>query len=468
MQPLTAEDPRQVGRYRIGGRLGEGGMGQVFWGRSPSGRAVAVKLVRRELVAQPDFRRRFAQEIEAARRVGGFHTAPLVDADPGGERPWLVTAYVAGPPLATALARHGALPPPSLRVLAAGLAEALEAIHAAGVIHRDLKPTNILLVDDGPRVIDFGIARALDGAAITGTGMHMGTPGFMAPEQFTGQPVTAMVDVFALGVVLCHAAGTHPFGRGPAASLTHRIISEEPDLSAVPDDLRDLVADCLRKDPAARPAAADLLARLAHSAAPGEWLPPAMAPLLAEHTLPDHLPSGTGTAVPNATPPYQRESSETVSRTAIAQTSTPESWDPAPSRRKPSHRLLLGAAAVILAIATASLVVYQTYAGGGERTVVGTWSGTDTDGSDLTLEVVRSEGAQDYQLALQDTRATVCNGSPATIMGPGALTGDTLTTTYTITCPSAALDTVDIQYQYDPAKDTLTDNTGVILTRVTP
>ncbi len=156
MDPLAPGDPQQVGRYRLGGRLGAGGMGEVFWGLSPSGRAVAVKLVRRELGRDIEFRRRFAQEVEAAKRVSGFHAAPVVDADPDGEPPWLVTAYVPGPSLSTVLHHHRALPEHSLHILAVGLAEALEAIHRAGVIHRDLKPANILLAHDGPRVIDFG------------------------------------------------------------------------------------------------------------------------------------------------------------------------------------------------------------------------------------------------------------------------------------------------------------------------
>lgn len=188
MKPLRADDPASVGegRYRLVGRLGQGGMGVVYFGRSRSGRAVAVKVVRPELSTEPGFRRRFADEVAAARRVGGFHTAPVVDADPQGDPAWLVTAYVPGPTLQAVLDRVGPLPADTLTVLAAGLAEALAAIHQAGVIHRDLKPANIIVAEDGPRVIDFGIARALDGTALTQTGFQIGTLGFLAPEQLTG------------------------------------------------------------------------------------------------------------------------------------------------------------------------------------------------------------------------------------------------------------------------------------------
>ncbi|MGT2526622.1 serine/threonine-protein kinase [Streptomyces nojiriensis] len=212
MKPLEAGDPTSVGegRYRLLGRLGQGGMGVVYMGRSQSGRAVAVKVVRPELCNEPGFKRRFADEVAASRRVGGFHTAPVVDADPDGDPAWLVTAFVPGPTLQAVLASVGSLPLDTLTVLAAGLAEALEAIHRVGVIHRDLKPANIIVAEDGPRVIDFGIARALDGTALTQTGLQIGTPGFLAPEQLTGGTVTPAVDMFALGVVLTQAAGGSP------------------------------------------------------------------------------------------------------------------------------------------------------------------------------------------------------------------------------------------------------------------
>ncbi|WP_073908458.1 protein kinase domain-containing protein [Streptomyces sp. CB00455] len=283
MKPLETGDPTSVGegRYRLVGRLGQGGMGVVYLGRSRSGRAVAVKVVRPELSTEPGFRRRFADEVSAARRVGGFHTAPVVDADPDGEPAWLVTAFVPGPTLRAVMARVGSLPVDTLTVLAAGLAEALEAIHRAGVIHRDLKPANIIVAEDGPRVIDFGIARALDGTALTQTGMQIGTPGFLAPEQLTSGAVTPAVDMFALGVVLAQAAGGSPFGDGPSAARHYKVVHEEPDLTAVPDELREAIAACLSKDPAARPTPTAFLGRLVVRHPAGDhWLPDAATQLL--------------------------------------------------------------------------------------------------------------------------------------------------------------------------------------------
>ncbi|MFE3288925.1 serine/threonine-protein kinase, partial [Streptomyces sp. NPDC059233] len=296
MKPLEAGDPTSVGegRYRLLGRLGQGGMGVVYMGRSQSGRAVAVKVVRPELCNEPGFKRRFADEVAASRRVGGFHTAPVVDADPDGDPAWLVTAFVPGPTLQAVLASVGSLPLDTLTVLAAGLAEALEAIHRVGVIHRDLKPANIIVAEDGPRVIDFGIARALDGTALTQTGLQIGTPGFLAPEQLTGGTVTPAVDMFALGVVLTQAAGGSPFGNGPSAARHYMVVHEEPDLTAVPGELRGLIGACLSKDPDDRPTPTDFLGSLTvrHPAGDG-WLPDAASQL-----LPPHEPAAQAAAEP--------------------------------------------------------------------------------------------------------------------------------------------------------------------------
>ncbi|WUI03412.1 serine/threonine protein kinase [Spirillospora sp. NBC_00431] len=277
MGPLQADDPRAVGGYVLSARLGGGGMGQVFLGRSPGGRPVAVKLVRPEYGDDPQFRRRFAAEVEAARRVGGFFTAQVVDADPNAERPWLVTAYVPGPSLQAAVDEQGPLPARAVRVLGAGLAEGLTAVHACGLVHRDLKPGNVILAPDGPRVIDFGIVRALEAASGTATGTITGTVAYMSPEQARGdRDVGPAADVFALGSVLVFAStGSPPFGRGRAETVLYRIVREEPDLSGVPAELRDLVAACLAKDPADRPALAGVLERCAGAAGDG-WLPPAV------------------------------------------------------------------------------------------------------------------------------------------------------------------------------------------------
>jgi len=260
MEPLAADDPRYAGEFRLQARLGAGGMGRVFLGYSPAGRAVAVKICHPEIAADPAFVRRFALEVSAARAVNGLYTAQVLDAGPDDNPPWLATAYVPGPTLAEAIDAAGPLPVPAVWRLAAGLAEALRAVHDRGLVHRDLKPNNVLLASDGPRVIDFGVARALDGAALTTTGYTFGTPGFMSPEQVMGGPVGPSSDVFALGCVLCFAVtGEGPFGDGTPDAVLYRIVYGEPALDRVPPELRGMVAACLAKDAAGRPALAQVL-----------------------------------------------------------------------------------------------------------------------------------------------------------------------------------------------------------------
>lgn len=301
MGPLEPTDPRVVGRYRLEGRLGAGGFGDVFLGRSPGGRPVAVKCIR-EVAADPQLRRRFAAEMDAARRVGGFHTAQVVDADADATPPYMVTAYIPGPTLTQVVAEHGRLPEPSLRVLGAGLAEALEAIHAAGLIHRDLKPSNVLIADDGPRVIDFGIARAVEGTALTASGSVPGTPAFMAPEQARGLALTPACDVFNLGLVLCHAAGSAPFGAGSAIAVMYRVVNEEPDVSSLPAALRGPVAACLAKDPGLRPTPAELLAIFGGGAPQVSWLPPEIQTTVSRPAPLDGQTAPTGPHQPSPLP----------------------------------------------------------------------------------------------------------------------------------------------------------------------
>ncbi|WP_158708960.1 protein kinase domain-containing protein [Streptomyces sp. NRRL S-920] len=261
-----------IGPYRVIRELGAGGMGRVHLAASRSGRAVAVKVVRPELAADPDFRRRFRAEVDAARAVSGAFTAPVVDADPDAQQPWLATAYIPGPSLTDALDAHGPMPEPTLRVLGGGLAEALAAIHRAGLIHRDLKPSNILLTLDGPRVIDFGISRAVDGTILTAEGQVAGSPGFMSPEQSRGGELTPASDVFAFGAVLAFAAtAVPPFGTGAAHALLYRAAYEEPQLNGVPQGLLGIVSACLDKDPARRPTVDQLQAWLRPETTAG-WL----------------------------------------------------------------------------------------------------------------------------------------------------------------------------------------------------
>src|ERR1700734_3146196 len=253
---LQPGDPQTIGPYRLVGQLGGGGMGRVFLGVSAGGRPVAVKVIRAELAADPEFRLRFGREVAAARKVSGVFTAPVVDSDVDGPSAWLATAYVPGPSLSEAVAAHGPLPAGSLLTLAAGLAESLNAIHAAGVVHRDLKPSNVLLSEDGPRVIDFGISRAVESTSLTQSGLVIGSPGFMSPEQAEGFDVGPPSDIFSLGAVIAYAAaGQGPFGAGTTAAMLYRIVHGEPHLEQVPPDVRPLVERCLAKNPLQRPTA---------------------------------------------------------------------------------------------------------------------------------------------------------------------------------------------------------------------
>jgi Protein kinase domain len=263
LDELQAVDPRRIGPYWLEGRLGSGGMGRVYLGRSPGGRNVAIKVIRADLAENPDFRARFAQEVSAARKVSGIFTAPVVDADLDGQVPWLATSYIAGPSLADAVDERGPMPPALVLRLAAGLAEGLAAIHSAGVVHRDLKPANVLLAEDGPRLIDFGISRSLESSSLTRTGMVVGSPGFMSPEQAEGRPVGPESDIFSLGAILTFAAtGEGPFGEGSTVALLYRVVTSQPNVQGVPDEIRPAIEHCLAKYPQQRPTAAQLLAQL--------------------------------------------------------------------------------------------------------------------------------------------------------------------------------------------------------------
>jgi eukaryotic-like serine/threonine-protein kinase len=288
LDELQPGDPQWIGPYWLEARLGSGGMGRVYLGRSPGGRRVAIKVIRTELADDAEFRARFAREVSAARKVSGIFTAPVVDADLDGPVPWLATSYVAGPSLADAVAGRGPLPPASVVRLAAGLAEGLAAIHSAGVVHRDLKPPNVLLAEDGPRLIDFGICRSVETRALTRAGVVVGSPGFMSPEQAEGHDVGPPSDIFSLGAVLTFAAtGEGPFGEGSTAALLYRVVCAAPDADRLPAEIRPLIGRCLAKDPQDRPTAAQLLAELS-TAQPGARPPPEPA----IRGLPGHGPAG--------------------------------------------------------------------------------------------------------------------------------------------------------------------------------
>ncbi|MFJ9675699.1 WD40 repeat domain-containing serine/threonine protein kinase [Streptomyces sp. NPDC101221] len=306
--------PAEIGPYRLERLLGEGGMGRVYLGRTPAGSAVAVKVVHRAYAADPEFRRRFAQEVAAARRVQGLYTVPVVAADLDADEPWLATAYAPGPSLQQAVGERGPLSAAEVLALTAGVAEALETIHAAGVIHRDLKPSNIVLTADGPKVIDFGIARAAEVTALTATGMRAGTPAYMAPEYIRGQEVTEAGDVFALGLVAHFAAtGRLAFGGGGDHGVAYRILEAAPDLDGCPASVRAVVARCLEKDPARRPAPAEVV-RLCGRAANGDFddgrtptvvsAPPATGPDASTATAPARPPAPDAAPRTPSAPPY--------------------------------------------------------------------------------------------------------------------------------------------------------------------
>jgi eukaryotic-like serine/threonine-protein kinase len=323
---LQDEDPRQIGKYTLLSRLGSGGMGDVFLGRSLGGRLVAVKVIRPDLARDRNFRARFAREVEAARRVSGVFTAPVVDADPDAVVPWLVTAYVRGPSLADAVEQYGSLPLAALFSLAAGLAEGLAAVHEAGIIHRDLKPSNVLLANDGPRLIDFGISQAADFSQVTQTGMVIGTLGFMSPEQLLGGEIGPVSDVFSLGAVLVFAAtGEGPYGTGSPAVRQYRVLNSAPRLDKLPGELQPFVAQCMASEPADRPTASQFLAGLvaAHPAAANQ------AGWLTEVTLAGAVPvSSAPPPIPSAPPPILSATGTSVVPPAGWESTTTRSASP--------------------------------------------------------------------------------------------------------------------------------------------
>jgi hypothetical protein len=261
--PLRTSDPRKLGPYLLHGRLGQGGMGTVYLGRIGAGPWLAIKVIRDEYASDEDFRGRFRREAENARRVARFCTASVVDADPDGDPPYLVTEYVEGPTLSKAVATNGPLRSADLEQLAVNVATALTAIHNAGIVHRDLTPANVLLSPVGPKVIDFGVARATDLVTVVREAQRIGTPGFMSPEQVSGAPVGAAADIFAWGGIVVYAgSGRLPFGEGATDAVLYRVVNEEPRLEGLDGALRSLVEQAMRKDPAARPTAQSLLMRL--------------------------------------------------------------------------------------------------------------------------------------------------------------------------------------------------------------
>ncbi|MFB9182688.1 serine/threonine-protein kinase [Dactylosporangium sucinum] len=262
---LTHNDPVRIDDYRLLGQLGVGGMGTVYLAQTSDGSRVALKLVHAHLARDPRFRTRFAGEVRAAQRVPGFCTARVLDSGVHEERPYLVTEYLEGIPLSRLVSDDGPLDPAMLHSVALGVAAALAAIHNVGLVHRDLKPSNLMVTLGGVRIIDFGIARALDAVSdITGTGNIVGSLGWASPEQLRAEEPTAAMDIFGWGCLVAFAAtGRHPFGGEEAAARAWKILEGDPDLSGIPDPVRDLVAAALTRDPTQRPDARQLLLGLA-------------------------------------------------------------------------------------------------------------------------------------------------------------------------------------------------------------
>jgi predicted Ser/Thr protein kinase len=294
-------DPATVGPYRVEGVLGEGGLGRVYLGRTPAGIAVAVKVMHREFAADNGFRQRLAQEVATVRQVQGLYTVPVVDADTRGERPWLASAYVAGPSLQHAVTTHGPGATEAVVRLVAGVAEALQSLHAAGVVHRDLTPSNVLLTANGPRLTDYGISRAADDTSVG----RAGTPAYLAPEYIRGEEVTGAADVFALGSLAYFAAtGRLAFGGGHVHAVTYRIVQQTPDLDGCPEPLPDIVKACVNKDPRQRPTPAEIIQwcqATLHAGPPSPPAPPTAPPPLAQPTWP--VATQPGYPAPPVVPP---------------------------------------------------------------------------------------------------------------------------------------------------------------------
>ncbi|WP_371521956.1 serine/threonine-protein kinase [Kitasatospora sp. NBC_01300] len=374
-QALSPDDPREVGGYRLCARLGAGGMGLVYLAYTPGGRPVALKVVRPELAEDPEFRHRFAQEVASARRIHGLYTAQVVDAGTDAATPWLATTFVPGPSLQQVVQHYGPLPERTVLLLLAGIAEALQAIHAAGVVHRDLKPGNVLVAADGPRVIDFGIARAADASPLTGIGLRIGSPGFMAPEQALGLSAAPATDVFALGALIAYVgSGTPPFGDGPEPASLYRAVHEEPDLSQLPRGLHELVRLCLAKRPEDRPGTAQLIeAARRHPATGGElrfsddWLPQQVSSAIRRHS---DLPTTPGTPAPPATVLSPARAAADAPTTFGLPAPPPTRLQPAPAgpepaaparRRTRTRTVLLTTAALLVGAAAAFVLLDPEY-----------------------------------------------------------------------------------------------------------
>jgi serine/threonine protein kinase len=377
---LKSWDPANVGPFKLLGVLGNGGFGRVYLGQAPDGQRAAVKVIKPDLAEDPEFRARFGREVSAARKVGGKFTARVVDADTDGEELWLATEYISGPTLREAVAVQGPLAESSVLALAAGLAEAPDAIHAAGLVHRDLKPDNVLLAYDGPRVIDFGIARVAGASTLTGTGVLMGTLAYMSPEQAIGQAVGPPSDVFSLASVLVFAATARgPYGDGTQAELLYRVAHQGPSLDGVPSQVRALVEPCMAPEPERRPTTRDLVEHLGGTRPSVGWLrtettaaqgPQDTAPMTAH-------PPPESTWPPESSRPPESGRPSGSSWPPESRTGPPEPGRPPESGRPPRARWSgrrIGAIAVAAVVVVGLAIGLGVSQFGGHQTAA-SWSG---------------------------------------------------------------------------------------------
>ena len=429
MLRLGGDDPQRLGPYRLRAVIGDGGMGRVYLATSQAGRAVAVKVIGPGLANQPGYRERFAREARAAMSVSGLYTASVVDADTAGEQPYMATEYVPAPSLAESVVKTGPVPASTVFALAGGLAEALVAIHRAGLVHRDVKPHNILLAADGPVVIDFGIAVG-DETSLTAVGMTVGTPGYIAPEVLRGKDPSPLSDVFSLACVLVYAArGTGPFGTGDPLAIAHRSANGDPDLTGVPEDVKALVTPMLQRDPAHRPTPAQLLQHVSLSSSvmlhDGLWLPESVRGLLSSRkqelqqalgwTMPP-APAGPTAAAPPPMQPSHPYSHPVPPPTppgdfaALHGMAMPAAPTPARSR-KGFYALLAAAGAVVMTGAVVAVLLIDNGSNHSSNTA---------NGSTTSAPVIHSSAANDVaNTDSASSDSTSDNTSDAAAYKPG-------------------------------------------------